>query len=143
MNPETGNPYGTNAVGTVLLPSVPTSLDGTTGTPADATGSTSIYNAMASMNANTLASVGNILGGLPSVTGMASGAYGFLQQTIGGAQSAQAATIANENTFVTGNVQTVTPILASLARLVGRNQAAAIQAASNAGSNTGGGGSKL
>ena len=143
MNPELNNPYGTNAVGTVLLPSVPTSLDGSTGAAQDATGGTSIYNAMSGMTQNTLASVGGILAGLPSVTGMASAAYGFLGNTIAGAQAAQAANTTAENQFVTGNVQTITPILASLAALVGRNQAAAINAANAAGSNAGGGGGKF
>ena len=68
---------------------------------------------------------------------MANGGYGFLGQVIDSTQAAQAANTAAENAFVTQNVTTLTPIMQSMAALVGRNQAASINAAANAGSNSG------
>lgn len=104
--------------------------------PAGSSGG--INSAIAAMNAQTIAQVGNVLGGLPTVSSMANGAYGFAGGIISSADAAQAANTALENTFVTTNVSTLTPIMAAMARMVGRNQSASITAASSAG----GGGKK-
>ncbi len=127
---------GINAVGTVLLPSVP--MDPTTsGGGVSNNTAAGLYASMTALDANTLASVDGVLQGLPTVSSMANGGYGFLGQVIDSAQSAQATNTANENAFVTQNVTTLVPIMQSMANLVGRNQAATINAAANAGSNSG------
>lgn len=125
-----------NAVGTVLLPAVP--MDPTTSGGGVANNvSAGLYGSMAALDANTLTSVAGILQGLPTVSSMANGGYGFLGQVIDSTQSAQASNTAAENAFVTQNVTTLAPIMQSMAALVGRNQTAAINAAANAGSNSG------
>jgi len=141
MNPsamlQVSDPAGTiNAVGTVLLPSVPIEL-GTSGNSGATNTGAGLISSMSALDGNTLASVAGILQGLPSVSSMANGGFGFLGQVIGSAQNQAAANTAAENAFVTQNVTTLAPIMASMARLVGQNQAATIQAASSAGSNSG------
>lgn len=141
MNPtaifQASDPAGTiNAVGTVLLPSVPIEL-GTSGNNGPTNTGAGLNASMTALDANTLASVAGILQGLPTVSSMANGAYSFEGQVINSAQNQAAANTAAENAFVTQNVTTLAPIMSSMAALVGRNQAATIQAASNAGSNSG------
>ena len=141
MNPsamlQVSDPAGTiNAVGTVLLPSVPIEL-GTSGNSGATNTGAGLISSISALDGNTLASVAGILQGLPTVSSMANGGYGFLGQVIDSTQSAQASNTAAENAFVTQNVTTLAPIMQSMAALVGRNQAAAINAAANAGSNSG------
>ena len=140
MNPviafQGNDPVGQAAAGTVLLPSVPIEL-GTSGGTGPTNSATGLSAAMSALDSNTLAGVAGILQGLPTVSSMANGGYGFLGQVIDSAQSTQAANTATENAFVTQNVTTLAPIMSSMAALVGRNQAATINAANNAGSNAG------
>ena len=137
----TGEPI---AIGTQSLPVASSSLaPGTPGiSPSTDAGPNNTASGMAAIisaiDNNTLSAVGNVLAGLPSVSAMTAGAYQFESQAGQAATSAYDANATQLQGFVSGNVAQITPAIAAMGASVTRNQAASIQAASNAG----GGGKK-
>ena len=103
---------------------------------------TSMANVVDGMTQNTLAAVGNMIGGLPTVSSMAAGAYGFEGGVINASNSAYAASSQQLQDFMSQNVNQILPVISNLASAASANQAAAIQAQQTAASHAGGGGKK-
>ncbi len=94
------------------------------------------------MTQNTLASVGNMISGLPTVSSMANGAYGFEGGVINQSNQVFAQNSQNAQEFFTGNLGQILPVVSIIAQNAAANQAAAIQAQSQAAQASANAGSK-
>lgn len=93
---------------------------------------TSMASVVDNMTQNTLAAVGSVLSGLPSVSSMANGAYSFEGGVINQANQLNVSNATSVQDFMTQNTNQILPVVNNIAQMAAANQAASIQAANNA-----------
>lgn len=94
------------------------------------------------MTQNTLASFGNMISGLSTVSSMAKGAYGFEGGVINQSNQVFAQNSQQVQDFMTQNVNQILPVVSSIAQAAAFNQNQAIAAQQQAASAAANSGSK-
>ena len=103
---------------------------------------TAMANAATQMQNSTFQSVGSVLAGLPTISQLAQGGYGFVGSTVQQENSLfQQNTAATQN-FMNQNVGQILPVVSGIAQSAAQNQQMAIQAENNVAAATASSGGK-
>lgn len=89
---------------------------------------TAMGNVASQLQNSTFQSVGNILSGLPTISQLSQGAYGFLGSTVQQENNLLTQNVQGTQDFMSQNVQQILPVISGVATAAAANQAQAIAA---------------